>query len=73
MLMQCLENVQPSYASLTSLSVDLDGDVYFLQAARYDDLDDVKSLASAGVSLDSKDSLGRTGYEFTFWLNLLTC
>ncbi|XP_075635422.1 uncharacterized protein LOC142607712 [Castanea sativa] len=31
-----------------------------LEAARYDDLDDVVSLASSGVSLDSKDSLGRT-------------
>ncbi|KAM3740447.1 hypothetical protein ACB098_08G099700 [Castanea mollissima] len=33
-----------------------------LEAARYDDLDDVVSLASSGVSLDSKDSLGRTGF-----------
>ena len=33
------------------------------QAARYDDLDDVVSLATAGVLLDSKDSLGRTGYN----------
>ncbi|KAM3290080.1 hypothetical protein P3S67_018369 [Capsicum chacoense] len=32
-----------------------------LEAARYDDLDDVMSLASSGVSLDSKDSEGRTG------------
>ncbi|CAN4090412.1 unnamed protein product [Withania somnifera] len=31
-----------------------------LEAARYDDLDDVMSLASYGVSLDSKDSEGRT-------------
>ncbi|XP_019240069.1 PREDICTED: GA-binding protein subunit beta-2 [Nicotiana attenuata] len=31
-----------------------------LEAARYDDLDDVTSLASSGVSLDSKDSEGRT-------------
>ena len=31
------------------------------QAARYDDIDDLISLASAGVSLDSKDSQGRTG------------
>ncbi|KAA8544585.1 hypothetical protein F0562_022556 [Nyssa sinensis] len=30
------------------------------RAARYDDIDDVISLASAGVSLDSKDSQGRT-------------
>ena len=35
-----------------------------LEAARYDDLDDVVSLASSGVSLDSKDSLGRTGSPF---------
>lgn len=31
------------------------------QAARYNDLDDVKSLAAIGVSLDSKDADGRTG------------
>ncbi|KAL3580232.1 hypothetical protein D5086_018067 [Populus alba] len=31
-----------------------------LEAARYDDLEDITSLASSGVSLDSKDSLGRT-------------
>ncbi|KAF3634440.1 putative haloacid dehalogenase-like hydrolase domain-containing protein 3-like [Capsicum annuum] len=31
-----------------------------LEAARYDDLDDVMSLASSGVSLGSKDSEGRT-------------
>ncbi|XP_050235914.1 ankyrin repeat-containing protein P16F5.05c [Mercurialis annua] len=31
-----------------------------LEAARYDDIDDIKSLASFGVSLDSKDSFGRT-------------
>jgi hypothetical protein len=38
------------------------------QAARYDDLEDVVALFSAGVSLDSTDSQGRTGcvrfYEF---------
>ncbi|THG01010.1 hypothetical protein TEA_029323 [Camellia sinensis var. sinensis] len=31
-----------------------------LEAARYDDIDDVTNLASAGISLDSKDSQGRT-------------
>ncbi|KAL1540148.1 GA-binding protein subunit beta-2-like [Salvia divinorum] len=31
-----------------------------LEAARYDDIDDLMSIASAGVSLDSKDSEGRT-------------
>nr|GEY84957.1 hypothetical protein [Tanacetum cinerariifolium] len=31
-----------------------------LEAARYNDLYDVKSLASIGVSLDSKDAEGRT-------------
>jgi len=31
-----------------------------LEAARYDDIEDVISLASSGVSLDSKDSQGRT-------------
>jgi hypothetical protein len=41
------------------------------QAARYDDLDDVVSLATAGVLLDSKDSLGRTGYNLiTYFLPL---
>jgi hypothetical protein len=38
------------------------------QAARYDDLDDVVSLAAAGVPLDSKDSLGRTGYNLKLLL-----
>lgn len=37
--------------------------VYAAQAARYDDLDDLKGLESAGVSLDSKDSQGRTGSD----------
>ncbi|KAH7691987.1 NAD(+) ADP-ribosyltransferase protein [Dioscorea alata] len=31
-----------------------------LEAARYADMEDVMSLSSAGVSLDSKDSQGRT-------------
>ncbi|KAM1603316.1 hypothetical protein ACFX1Z_029932 [Malus domestica] len=31
-----------------------------LEAARYDDIDDLKSLESAGLSLDSKDLHGRT-------------
>ncbi|KAK6235472.1 hypothetical protein SCA6_010809 [Theobroma cacao] len=31
-----------------------------LEAARYDDIDDLIRLASTGVSLDSKDSQGRT-------------
>ncbi|KAH8519975.1 hypothetical protein H0E87_001427 [Populus deltoides] len=31
-----------------------------LEAARYDDIEDIARLASSGVSLDSKDSLGRT-------------
>ena len=30
-----------------------------LEAARYDDIDDVKIIVSAGVSLDSKDSQER--------------
>lgn len=42
--------------------------VLYKQAARYDDLDDVMSLASSGVSLDSKDSEGRTG--LSFWNDL---
>ncbi|KAL8541227.1 hypothetical protein ACS0TY_002469 [Phlomoides rotata] len=32
----------------------------FLEAARYDDIDDLMSIASTGVALDSKDSEGRT-------------
>jgi len=32
-----------------------------MQAARYDDLDDLKGLESGGISLDAKDSQGRTG------------
>lgn len=31
------------------------------QAARYDDIDDLMRIASSGVSLDLKDSEGRTG------------
>ncbi|XP_028243936.1 ankyrin repeat domain-containing protein 2A isoform X2 [Glycine soja] len=31
-----------------------------LDAARYDDMDDVKSLEASGVPLDSKDEQGRT-------------
>ncbi|KAJ6692205.1 ANKYRIN REPEAT FAMILY PROTEIN, partial [Salix purpurea] len=31
-----------------------------LEAARYDDFEDITRLASSGISLDSKDSLGRT-------------
>ncbi|KAJ8450616.1 hypothetical protein Cgig2_020253 [Carnegiea gigantea] len=31
-----------------------------LEAARYDDLDDLKGLESGGISLDAKDSQGRT-------------
>lgn len=33
-----------------------------VQAARYDDLEDVVALFTAGVSLDSADSQGRTGW-----------
>lgn len=36
------------------------------QAARYDDIDDLISLASSGISLDSKDSQGRTGDDLKF-------
>lgn len=69
-LMQVLGECPAQLSFLDQSVIDLDGDDYFLQAARYDDLNDVKSLASSGVFLDSKDSLGRTGYEFTFCLNL---
>lgn len=44
------------------------------QAARYDDLDDLKCLESAGVSLDAKDSHGRTGQNvFIFVVSVSTC
>lgn len=40
------------------------------QAARYNDLEDVERLTSAGVCLDSKDSEGRTGNNsFVFIIN----
>ncbi|MBA0757759.1 hypothetical protein Gotri_020826 [Gossypium trilobum] len=39
-----------------------------LEAARYDDLDDLIRLASIGVSLDSKDSHGRTGFLLILWI-----
>lgn len=39
-----------------------DSPTFCEQAARYDDIDDLMSIAAAGVSLDSKDSEGRTGY-----------
>ena len=47
--------------------------IYAVQAARYDDLDDLKGLESAGVSLDAKDSQRRTGMDlfFFFFQNLL--
>ncbi|KAL6010078.1 hypothetical protein ACLOJK_000509 [Asimina triloba] len=42
-----------------------------LEAARYDELDDVMSLATMGVALDSKDSEGRTAsYRLTTYLRL---
>lgn len=33
----------------------------FWQAARYNDMEDIVSLASIGIPLDSKDDQGRTG------------
>ncbi|XP_044471063.1 ankyrin repeat-containing protein P16F5.05c isoform X1 [Mangifera indica] len=41
-------------------SATLENTEALLEAARYDDIDDIISLASAGISLDSKDSQGRT-------------
>lgn len=41
------------------------------QAARYDDIDDLVSIASTGVSLNSKDSEGRTGC-YSHMLKLLS-
>jgi len=41
---------------------------FFFQAARYDDIEDIARLESSGVSLDSKDSLGRTGYHSFVYL-----
>ncbi|MQL76230.1 hypothetical protein Taro_008631, partial [Colocasia esculenta] len=34
--------------------------IFFYNAARYDDIEDVVNLSSAGIPLDSKDSEGRT-------------
>ncbi|KAK0606629.1 hypothetical protein LWI29_001743 [Acer saccharum] len=48
-------NPAPEHSPSTSENVD-----ELLEAARYDDIDDVISLASSGVPLDSKDSQGRT-------------
>ncbi|XP_070027955.1 uncharacterized protein LOC107786940 isoform X2 [Nicotiana tabacum] len=47
--------VEQTHSETTSETIEA-----LLEAARYDDLDDVTSLASSGVSLDSKDSEGRT-------------
>lgn len=38
------------------------------QSARYNDIDDLRSLASDGVSLDSRDSQGRTGFLHSLFL-----
>ncbi|XP_043721402.1 GA-binding protein subunit beta-1-like isoform X2 [Telopea speciosissima] len=46
---------QPEHEATTPDNVEA-----LLEAARYDDIDDVISLASTVVSLDSKDSQGRT-------------
>ncbi|CAO2837377.1 unnamed protein product [Amaranthus hypochondriacus] len=47
--------------SVEEISIEMEEQVEaLLEAARYDDLDDLKGLESAGVSLDSKDSQGRT-------------
>lgn len=43
--------------------------ISIVQAARYDDLDDVIGLESAGVSLDAKDSQGRTGSNVSIFLS----
>jgi hypothetical protein len=45
---------------------------FFSKAARYDDFEDITSLASSGVSLDSKDSQGRTGYYQFYLSSILT-
>jgi hypothetical protein len=45
---------------------------FFLKAARYDDIEDITSLTSSGVSLDSKDSQGRTGYYQFYLSSILT-
>lgn len=49
-----------------------DSPKFYEQAARYDDMDDLMSIASAGVSLDSRDSEGRTGC-YCHMLKLLSC
>ncbi|EYU45456.1 hypothetical protein MIMGU_mgv1a015521mg [Erythranthe guttata] len=50
-----LHHAPPQVAPPSAASIDA-----FLEAARYDDIDDVTSIASAGVPLDSKDLEGRT-------------
>jgi len=44
----------------------------FWQAARYNDMDDIKSLEASGVPLDSKDDQGRTGMHQSYE-NLIHC
>ncbi|KAL7083260.1 hypothetical protein ACP275_14G150000 [Erythranthe tilingii] len=50
-----LDHPPPQVAPPSAACIDA-----FLEAARYDDIDDVTSIASAGVPLDSKDLEGRT-------------
>lgn len=45
--------------------------LFLLQAARYDDIEDVVSLSTMGVSLDSKDSQGRTGSDLHILLHVM--
>ncbi|GAB4855979.1 hypothetical protein Ancab_024619 [Ancistrocladus abbreviatus] len=51
------ETKPPEQSGTVSTAEEVDA---LLEAARYDDLDDIKTLESAGISLDSKDSQGRT-------------
>ncbi|KAF8670409.1 hypothetical protein HU200_050714 [Digitaria exilis] len=55
-----VEPAQPSAAAAAAATT-AEQAQDLIDAARYDDLEDVVALFSAGVSLDSTDSQGRTG------------
>ncbi|KAK2643770.1 hypothetical protein Ddye_018965 [Dipteronia dyeriana] len=61
-------NPAPEHTPTTPENVD-----ELLEAARYDDIDDVISLASSGVPLDSKDSQGRTAVQNETAILLMFC
>ncbi|KAF6145955.1 hypothetical protein GIB67_004921 [Kingdonia uniflora] len=53
-----VEEMNPASQPSNEMATDNVEDL--LEAARYSDIDDVTSLASTGISLDSKDDQGRT-------------